>query len=274
MSEAARLPSMTESPDTSESPDAPETRENRALWDAWSDAFQAAWRADTEDGERPPAGVFLGPDVHDDETRAEVLPDLSGLDAVELGCGGGQGTVGLALEGANATGVDFSTEQLRWARELRAAYDVEADFLAGDVTELPLRADSYDLAYCSWVFQMVDDLHACFAEAHRVLREGGEFVFAVPHPFYETFDAEERELDWSYFERGPERNPIGEYEPDMLIYHHTVGDYHEALTDAGFTVERLLEPGDSDPEVYEEQWSHKPDLMAMVPPALVVKAVV
>jgi SAM-dependent methyltransferase len=227
---------MTESPES----DAPETRENRDLWDAWSDAFQAAWRADTDEGELPPAGVFLGPDVHDDETRAEVLPDLDGLDAVELGCGGGQGTVGLALEGANATGVDFSTGQLRWARELRAAYEVEADFVAGDVTDLPLADDQFDLA--------------------------------VPHPFYETFDADERELDWSYFDRGPERNPIGEYDPDMLVYHHTVGDYHEALTNAGFTVERLLEPGSSDPDVYEEQWSHKPDLMAMVPPALVVKA--
>ena len=256
-----------------ESTDPPETRETRALWDEWSDAFQAAWRADTEEGELPPAGVFLGPDLHDDETRAEVLPELSGLDAVELGCGGGQGTVGLALEGANATGVDFSTGQLGWARELREAYDVEAEFLAGDVTDLPLRADTYDLAYCSWVFQMVDDLHACFAETARVLRPGGEFVFAVRHPFYETFDPEARELDWSYFERGPERNPIGEYDPDMLLYHHRVSDYHEALTDAGFTVERLLEPGDSDPEVYEEQWSHKPELMAMVPPALVVTAV-
>lgn len=48
--------------------------------------------------------------------------------------------------------------------------------------------------------------------------------------------------------------------------------YHEALTEAGFTVERLMEPGDSAPEVYEEQRSHKPDLMAMVPPTLVLKA--
>ena len=256
-----------------ESPDPPETRENRDLWNAWSDAFQGAWRADTDDGERPPAGVFLAGDVEGHDTVAEVFPAPSGLDAVELGCGGGQGTVGLALEGAQATGVDFSTAQLVWARELRDAYDVEADFLTGDVTALPLAEDSQDLAYCAAVFHMVEDIEAAFAEAHRVLRPGGTFVFDVPHPYYETFDADERELDWSYFDCGPERKQIGEYDPDMLVYHHRVSDYHRALTDAGFTVERLLEPGDSDPEVYREQWSHKPELMAMVPPTLVVKAV-
>jgi SAM-dependent methyltransferase len=278
MSEDTAHPSMTESPD-SEAPerdapgnDAPDPRENRNLWDAWSDAFQGAWRADTEDGELPPAGVFLAGDVESHDTAAEVLPDLTGLDAVELGCGGGQGTVGLALEGANATGVDFSTAQLEWARRLRDAYEVAADFLAGDVTALPLADDSQDLAYCAAVFHMVDDIEAAFAEAHRVLRPGGTLVFGVPHPYYETFDAETRDLAWSYFDRGPERKQIGEYDPDMLVYHHRVADYYAALTDAGFTVERLLEPGATDPEAYREQWSHKPELMAMVPPTLVLRA--
>jgi SAM-dependent methyltransferase len=249
-------------------------RENRDLWNAWSDAFQGAWNADTAEDELPPAGVHLGPDANDSETREAVLPDLDGLDAVELGCGGGQGTVGLAREGADAVGVDFSTAQLDHARRLRDVHGVGAAFVAGDVTELPLAAGSFDLAYCSWVFQMVDDLDSCFAEAYRVLREGGALVFAVPHPFYETFDPEARELDRSYFDRGPERKSIGEYDPDLLVFHHRVADYHRALVDNGFTVERLLEPGSTDPDDYEEQWSHKPELMAKVPPALVVRAVV
>ena len=207
------------------------------------------------------------------EPREAVLPDLDEVDAVELGCGGGQGTVGLAREGADAVGVDFSTAQLAHARRLRDAYGVDAQFLAGDVTALPLAESAFDLAYCPWVFQMVDDLDSAFAEARRVLRAGGAFVFAVPHPFYETFDPEACELDRSYFERGPKRESIGDYDPDLLVFHHRVADYHQALVDSGFTVERLLEPGSPDPDDYEEQWSHKPELMAKVPPALVVRAV-
>jgi hypothetical protein len=59
----------------------------------------------------------------------------------------------------------------------------------------------------------------------------------------------------------------------MVIFHRTIGEIHETLVDAGFVVERLLEPGTDDPDEYEEQWSHKPALMKDVPPTLVIRAV-
>jgi ubiquinone/menaquinone biosynthesis C-methylase UbiE len=61
------------------------------------------------------------------------------------------------------------------------------------VTELSFADSAFDLVFSSWVFQMVDDLRTCFGEAARVLREGGVFVFAIPHPFYEVFDPEMRD---------------------------------------------------------------------------------
>lgn len=247
-------------------------RETRDCWQAWSDDFQSAWNADTAEDELPPAPVHYGPGFPDDE-RLAFLPDLDGADVVELGCGGGQASVGFAQEATNSvTGVDFSTEQLHHARKLRDAYGVDAQFAAADVTDLPLADDAFDLAFSSWVFQMVGDLDACFAEAARVLRPGGTLAFAVPHPFYEQFDPEERELERSYFDDAPERKSIGDVEADLVVFHHTVGAYHRALVDAGFTVERLYEPGTDDPDVYEEQWSHEPELMALVPPTLVVRA--
>jgi SAM-dependent methyltransferase len=141
------------------------------------------------------------------------------------------------------------------------------------VTELPFADGAFDLAFSSWVFQMVADLRACFAEVARVLREGGVFVFAIPHPFSEMFDPERKEIERSYFDTEPKRKSIGDIEPDMVIFHRTIGEIHEALVDAGFVVERLLEPGTDDPDEYEEQWSHKPELMMNVPPPLVVRAV-
>lgn len=249
-------------------------RETRDLWDAWSDDFQATWNAETDEDELPPALVHYGPGYPEDE-RLDFLPDIEGTDVVELGCGGGQASVGFARRGVGSvTGIDFSTEQLRHAMRLRDVYDVEAQFLAGDVTDLPLADDAFDLTFSSWVFQMVEDLEGCFAEAARVLRAGGVLVFAVPHPFYELFDPETHELKRSYFETEPERKSIGDVEADLVVFHRNVGEIHGALVDAGFTVERLLEPGTDDPDDYREQWSHKPDLMAMVPPTLVFRAVV
>jgi SAM-dependent methyltransferase len=247
--------------------------ENRDLWNAWSDAFQGAWNADTTD-ELPPADVHYGPGWPEDE-RLDHLPEFEGRDVVELGCGGGQASVGFARRGAGrVAGIDFSTRQLEHARRLAGLYGVDVDFLAGDVTELPLADGAFDLACSSWVFQMVGDLDGCFAEAARVLREDGVLFFAMPHPFYELFDPETGEIDRSYFDPTPERKSIGDLDPEMTVFHHTVGEIHRALVAAGFAVDRLFEPGSADPDDYEEQWSHKPELMAKVPPTLAIRAVV
>ena len=246
--------------------------ETRDLWEAWSEDFQGAWEAETDDDELPPAPVHYGPGFPEDE-RLELLPDLANADVVELGCGGGQASVGFAREGVGrVVGVDFSSEQLDYARRLRDAYDVEASFLVGDVSDLPLADEAFDLAFSSWVFQMVEDLQAAFAEAARVLHPDGAFVFAIPHPFYEIYDPEAREIERSYFDPRPERKSIGDIEADMVVFHRTVGEIHRALTESGFVVEGLLEPGTDDPESYREQLSHKPDLMVLVPPTLVVRA--
>ncbi|MEF8842082.1 MAG: class I SAM-dependent methyltransferase [Haloarculaceae archaeon] len=247
--------------------------ETRDLWNAWSDAFQSAWNADTTD-EPPPADVHYGPGWPADE-RLDHLPDIGDADVVELGCGGGPASVGFARRGAaSVAGVDLSTRQLEHARRLAGLCGVDVEFLAGDVTELPFAADAFDLAFSSWVLQMVDDLDACFAEAARVLREGGTLFFAMPHPFYGIFDPETGEIERSYFDSTPERKSIGDLDPEMTVFHHRVADIHRALVDAGFTVEQLFEPGSGDPEDYEEQWSHEPELMATVPPTLAVRAVV
>jgi SAM-dependent methyltransferase len=248
-------------------------RETRDLWNAWSDDFQAAWNAETAEEERPPAPVHYGPGFPEAE-RFSVLPPLDGADVLELGCGGGQATVGFARRDVDrAVGVDLSVEQLRHARRLRDEYGVDAAFLAGDVRSLPLGADRFDLAFSSWVFQMVPDLDAAFDEAARVLRAGGTLVVAVPHPFYELFDPDAGEPVRSYFDPEPERRTVDGVDAELAVYHHTVGAYHGALVDAGFTVEGLLEPGTSDPDDYREQWRHRPELMATVPPTLVLRAV-
>ena len=49
-----------------------------------------------------------------------ILPDVSGLDVIELGCGTAYVSAWLARGGARVTGVDISEEQLKTARTLQA----------------------------------------------------------------------------------------------------------------------------------------------------------
>ncbi|WP_135820894.1 class I SAM-dependent methyltransferase [Halostella litorea] len=216
-------------------------RENRRLWDEWSDAFQSTWNADTADGDLPPAPSPFAPDAPGGH-QPEILDSVEGKDYVELGCGGGQGSVGTAGLGADTVvGVDFSGEQLRHARRLRDFYGVDARFVQGDVTNVPLADDGFDVASSEAAFQMVDRLDEAVGEARRVLRDEGVFVLSVPHPLYEALDAESGRIDGSYMDSGPREISIDDYDSVLTVFDRTVADLHNALVDAGFEVRRLIE---------------------------------
>jgi ubiquinone/menaquinone biosynthesis C-methylase UbiE len=239
-------------------------RDIKERWELTSDGFQ-----ETSDVS---VGCNWGWDGVDDE---ELLADISGADVLELGCGGGQDTVGLAEHGANVTGVDLTRQQLHHALDLFEERDLDIDVVEGDVTALPFAADEFDLAYNTYVFQWVPDLPAAFAEAHRVLGPDGRFVFSMPHPLSSMFDPESHELVESYFDTGEQVTHDGREDyPDMVTYRRTISDVYNALVEAGFAVERLLEPGSADPDDYEPgPWGNSPpELQAKRPGVLVVAA--
>lgn len=246
-------------------------KENQRLWNDWSDDFQALWNADTSDGELPPAPCPFTADAPGG-SHPDILPSIEGIDFVELGCGGGQASVGTADEGADTVvGVDFSAEQLRHARKLRDFYGVEAQFVSGDVTDLPFADNTFDVAFSGWVFQMVENIETCLTEARRVLREDGVLVFDLPHPFYELFDPATRTLERSYHAGDRRAITIDEgYEADLIVFDRKVSELHNAAVDAGFDVRRILEPGSDDPDDYDDDplASNQPELMAKVPRTL------
>lgn len=241
-------------------------RENRRLWNEWSDDFQALWNADTADGGLPPAPSPFGPDPPGGRPL-DVLPSVDGKAYVELGCGGGQATVGTAELGVEtAVGVDFSERQLRHARRLRDLYGVDARFVQGDVTALPLADDRFGIASSEWAFQMVERLDRALDETHRVLRDGGVFVLSTPHPASEMIDTDRGTVDGDYFATGPRTITIDEdYDATLTVFDRTVADVHNALVDTGFEVRRLVEHRRHDVEENDPEDSESPDVLWTVP---------
>lgn len=204
-----------------------------------------------------------------------LLGDVEGVEVVELGCGGGQCAVALAKRGAVVTGVDFSSAQLAYATDVADEHGVDVDFVLTDIQRLEsLSADSFDVAFNSYVFQWVDDLEACFDAAARVLRPGGRFVFAIPHPFYDVVDPETHVVEESYFDTGRHVLEQREEGADLVVYRHTVSEVFDALSGAGFAVEEVLEPGSSNPADYEPgPWGERtPELMSKLPSTLIFVA--
>jgi SAM-dependent methyltransferase len=243
-------------------------RTARDWWNSWAEEFQEEYGdgdipVEIDFGPGAPAGDDLG-----------LLGHLDGTAVVEMGCGGGQFGIALSKRGADVTGVDISGEQLGYARRLADEHDQDIAFHEGSVTEMAMLDDgAFDLAVSAYAFQWVDDLGACFEEAHRVLADGGRLVFSVDHPFYKTVDPETHEFRTSYFDESPRRLYSEEFDTEMVIHRRRIGETVQQLTEAGFTLETIREPGSPDPDEYEAEFgSFVPELMSTVPPTVVYAA--
>ena len=111
------------------------------------------------------------------------LVRLAPQSILDLGCG--PGVAGRALlkryRGAQVTGVDFAPAMLREARRRRRWFSAQR-FVCADAQALPLAADSVDLVFSNLTVQWCNDPAAVLAEAWRVLRPGGLFMFTSLGP--------------------------------------------------------------------------------------------
>jgi SAM-dependent methyltransferase len=210
--------------------------DNAAAWDRHSAGYQEGARLSTD-------VAHYGPDIGT-EADYRLLGDLKGKRVLELGCGGAQCSIAFAKQGATAIGVDFSAEQLAFARRLCDREEVRIELHLSDLADLAfLRADTIDLVFSAYAFGYVEDLNRVFRQVHRVLKVGAPLVFSLPHPAYDMLDDDSAEpllVRRSYFDRSPidyEYNGIG-----FTDYHHTIADLYMSLARASYRVDLMMEP--------------------------------
>jgi len=158
----------------------PETIEsNRQSWNTISARYQADTRISTDD-------VHYGP-LAPGERELGLLGDVRGKRILEVGCGGGQNSIALARWGATCVGLDPSSAQLAHAQRLAAEEGVEVQFTTGIAEDLSVFADAdFEIVLSAYAFDYVTDLKKAYAEAWRVLKPGGLFVFCQSHPWFQA----------------------------------------------------------------------------------------
>jgi SAM-dependent methyltransferase len=154
----------------------------RAFWDQAA-RTNAAWYVDTSlDFESPDMERFFATGktvVAEALDGAPAAPPGRGS-AVEIGCGVGRICLALAERGfERVIGVDISAEMIARAKEL--VRDDRVSFQHGDGATLqPIGDGSADLVLSFTVFQHIPDpdvIEGYIAEAGRILKPGGVFVF-------------------------------------------------------------------------------------------------
>ena len=112
------------------------------------------------------------------ESEIRMLPDVTGLDVVELGCGTAYFGAWLKRAGAKrVVGIDITPAQLDTARRMDEEFGLGLELIEANAEDVPLPDDSFDLAFSEYGASLWCDPKLWIAEAARVLRPGGELVF-------------------------------------------------------------------------------------------------
>lgn len=106
--------------------------------------------------------------------------DLSGKKAVDVGCGGGILTEGLAKNGADALGIDLSEDLIDIAdlHSLESGVDVRYQKISAEALA-EQRPDSFDLVTCMEMLEHVPDPGAIIAACAKLVKPGGMVFFST-----------------------------------------------------------------------------------------------
>lgn len=106
---------------------------------------------------------------------------LSGLDALDIGCGGGILAEPLARLGACVTGIDAAAEAIDVARRHARAAGLTIDYRHATTDRLAGEGRQFDLVTCMEVIEHVADVPLFLAGIAELLRPGGLLVFSTPN---------------------------------------------------------------------------------------------
>ena len=210
---------------------------NRAYWNVlaadYVDAGRRNWASE------PHWGMFRVPD-----SDVGILPDVSGLDVIELGCGTAYVSAWLARRGARVLGIDSSDSQLATARQLQAEHGLTFPLMLADAERVPCADASFDLAISEYGAAIWCDPHRWIPEAARLLRDGGRLIFLgngtmlmLTVPDTDAEGAADTTIKRDYFGMHRFEWP----DSDGVEFHLGYGDWIRLLRRSGFEVEDLVE---------------------------------
>ncbi|CAN7713209.1 class I SAM-dependent methyltransferase [Variovorax sp. LjRoot290] len=222
-------------------------------WEANADAW-------TQQARR---GVDVFRDALNSPAFFSMLPPVSGLRGLDVGCGEGSNTRNLARLGARMSAVDIAPTFIRHAREFEKAELLDIDYRVADAMALPFDSGSFDFVTAFMSFMDMPDPVRALQEASRVLRPGGFLQFSILHPCFVPpyrkvlrnrngraraieiggyFESTDGRVDNWWFSTLTEQERSTVHPFSTPIFHLTLSQWFDAIIGAGLVVDRLGEP--------------------------------
>ncbi len=197
----------------------------------------------------------------------EMLPDVSGLRVLDIGCGEGYNTRLLADRGAAVVAIDIAERFIQYAIADEQNEPRGIDYQIASAVELPFDDESFDAATAFMSLMDIPELDRVMAETIRVLRPNGFFQFSITHPCFDTpyrrtvRDANGTKVGvevgdyWGKVDGRVERWIFSSAPADLREtlepfqvprFTRTLAGWLNLALDSGFEIERLCEPYASD----------------------------
>lgn len=158
-----------------------------------------------------------------------LLPNVSALTIVDIGCGMGTFTFEAAARGAHyALGLDLAESGIAAADRIAREQNVDrCSFLLADAAALPVKTASADAAIAADFTEHLDDdtLRRVLSEAARIVKPGGKLVVYTPAASH-------------LFEQLRDRGILLEQEPSHIGI-RSADELAQFTRSAGFEVERI-----------------------------------
>ena len=226
--------------------------ETREIWDAKAEYWDARI-GDSNAFQRH----LVGP------AAERLLAIQPGETVLDVACGNGVFARRLAQLGVRVVATDFSARFLELARARSSEHADRIDYRQVDATDeaqlLALGEARFDIAVCNMALMDMPVLDPLLRALPRLLTAGGRFVFAVPHPAFNsnavrlTLEEEDRGGDvvetravkvTGYLRVPPGKGAGMPGEPAPHWYfHRPLSELLGACFAAGFVLDGLEEPG-------------------------------
>lgn len=183
------------------------------------------------------------------QTIASMLPNMHGMNIVDLGCGYGWFCRYAREQGAeNVLGIDLSENMLNKAKSM--TFDENIVYRRENLEHLQLTENHYNLVYSSLAFHYIENLPALLKTIYRSLVPGGYLVFSAEHPIFTA----PKHPGWLIDKDGNKSWPVDSYQQEgqritnwiaegVIKHHRMIGTYLNMLIEQGFLITYLNEWG-------------------------------
>lgn len=204
-----------------------------------------------------------------------MMPELKGKRVLDLGCGFGEHCKQFIEQGAQkVVGIDISEKMLAVAQKENANPNIS--YINMPMENIGELDEKFDVVVSSLAFHYVEDYAGVVKNIYNLLDKEGIFIYSQENPLCTCHSGGDR---WTRDEKG---NKIhlnlrdygieGERESVWFVdnvkkYHRTFSTIINTLINAGFSIEKMIEPLPSEEILanypdYQDLF-HKPDFLLL-----------